>query len=75
MSAARQVFPFPNRTHPAEQTNRYDRSLERRLCCEVVGAMAGREFDDAVIGIYRSRPKIVDPSDRDLRSKQFRFSR
>jgi len=75
MSAARAVFPLANRVNPAESVNRIDRTLERKLFCEVVGAVAGREFDDAVVSIYQSRPKIVEPLDSDLRSRQFRFSR
>ena len=72
---ARAVFPLPSRTSPAESVNRIDRMLERKLFCEVVGAMTGQEFDDAVVGIYQSRPKIVEPRSTDLRSNQFRFSR
>lgn len=73
--AARSVFPLPSRTSPAESVNRIDRTFERKLFCEVVGAITGQEFDDAVVGVYQFRPKIVEPRSTDLRSNQFRFSR
>ena len=76
MSAARSVvFPFANSISSAGDTTRIDTKLERRLCCEVVGAMAGREFDEAVVSLYSSRPKIVEPREQDLRRNQLRFSR
>jgi hypothetical protein len=71
-----QIFPFDaHSVQPAKETNRIDPLIEHRLFCEVVSALAGYELDDAVLGIYRSRPAIVNPTGRDLRSSQLRFLR
>ena len=67
-------FPFQRSSaQPAESTTILDRDLEHHLYVEVVSALRGSEFDEAVCAVYSYRPERELPQAADSRRRQKKY--
>jgi hypothetical protein len=58
---------LPSSAQPAERTAVLDRELEHKLYVETVSALAGCDFDEAVVSVYSYRPEREMPRAQDSR--------
>jgi len=67
-------FPFQRSSaQAAEPTTMIDRDLEHQMYLEVVSALRGSEFDEAVCAVYSYRPERELPQAKDSRRAQKKY--
>lgn len=67
-------FPFQRSSaQTAEPTMVLDRELEHHLYIEVVSALRGSAFDEAVCAVYSYRPEREVPQAKDCRRAQKKY--